>query len=85
MNTVSRRSVLSTIFSGALASLALAGRAKAAPQQPHMQAALDSLRTAQRELKDADRDKGGHRERAVRLVQQAISEVEKGMRYDRRH
>jgi hypothetical protein len=50
-----------------------------------MQAALDSLRNAQRELREAEADKGGHRVKAARLVSDAIAEVEKGIGFDRRH
>ena len=85
MNTVSRRTVVGTLFSSALLGLVLPSRAKAAADQPHMQAALDALRSAQRELHDAESDKGGHRVRAERLVHDAIAEVEKGINFDRRH
>lgn len=84
MNTVSRRSIVGTLFSSALLGLVLPRRAKAA-DQPHMQAALDALRTAQRELHDATADKGGHRVRAERLISDAIAEVERGIAFDRRH
>jgi hypothetical protein len=50
-----------------------------------MQAALDALRNAQRELHEAEADKGGHRVRAEKLVRDAIAEVEKGINFDRRH
>ena len=53
--------------------------------QPHMQAALEHLRLAKGELERADRDKGGHRERALRLTNDAIAETERGVNYDRRH
>ena len=91
MNTVSRRTLVGTLFSGALLGLLLPSRAKATASrattadQPHMQAALDALRTAQRELHDAESDKGGHRVRAERLVSDAINEVQKGIGFDRRH
>lgn len=84
MNTVSRRSVLTTVFSSVLVGLVIPRRAKAA-DQPHMQAALDALKLAQRELHDADADKGGHRVKAERLVHDAIEEVEKGIAFDRHH
>jgi hypothetical protein len=61
----------------------LVGRASAA--QPQMQAALTNLRQARTNLDRATADKGGHRERALRLVNEAIDEVEKGISYDRRH
>lgn len=49
--------------------------------QPHMQAALDHLQTAKAELQSAMADKGGHRVRAIELVNRAIGEVEAGMEY----
>ena len=59
--------------------------AVAAENQPHMQAALQALKTAQRELAQAEKDKGGHRARAEKLIQQAIAQVEAGMHYDSAH
>ena len=91
MNTVSRRTVVGTLFSGALLGLLLPSRARATASrattadQPHMQAALDALRTAQHELHEAEADKGGHRVKAERLVSDAIGEVERGINFDRRH
>lgn len=61
----------------------LTGRATAG--QPHMQAALDHLKAAKAELDAADSDKGGHRVAALRMVNDAIVQVEKGMRFDARH
>ncbi|HTP76903.1 MAG TPA: hypothetical protein VMJ73_07965 [Rhizomicrobium sp.] len=49
--------------------------------QPHMEAALDALRTAHSELDMARANKGGHRERAMRLIDDAIAEVKLGMEY----
>jgi hypothetical protein len=61
----------------------LLGRAQA--DQPHMQAALDHLRGARRQLEVADADKGGHRVKALRLVNEAASEVERGIQFERNH
>jgi len=47
--------------------------------QPHMQNALMHLRQARAALENAEHNKGGHRERAVELVEKAIAEVEAGM------
>lgn len=55
----------------------MAGRATA--DQPHMVAALDHLRAARTELEAAERDKGGHREKALRLTKDAIAQVEAGI------
>ena len=54
-------------------------------QQPEMRAALQNLREAQRHLNAGSHDKGGHRVKALELANQAISEVEQGIRYDNRH
>jgi hypothetical protein len=59
----------------------VAGRAHAA--QPHMRAALDHLRNARTELNAAVADKGGHRAAAIRIVNDAIAEVEAGIEYAR--
>jgi len=53
--------------------------------QPHMQSAVRHLRSAHRELETASADKGGHRERAMRLVHEAIGETEAGIEYSREH
>ena len=50
-----------------------------------MQAARGNLITARNELLRATADKGGHRARAIGLVNSAIAEVNLGIQYDRRH
>jgi hypothetical protein len=82
---INRRTVLNTIVPAALVGFAFPLGAKAAADQPHMQAALDALRLAKRELEQATTDKGGHRARAIGLVNDAINQVEKGIQFDRRH
>jgi hypothetical protein len=67
----------------ALAGSFVAGRAHAA--QPHMTSARNHLRNARQDLRDATADKGGHRERAMTLVDQAIGEVDAGIEYARTH
>ncbi len=47
--------------------------------QPHMQNALMHLREARAALEKAEHNKGGHRERAIERINQAIAEVEAGM------
>ncbi|MBX7220586.1 MAG: twin-arginine translocation signal domain-containing protein [Blastocatellia bacterium] len=53
--------------------------------QRNMHQALNALERAQRELRQATDDKGGHRAKALRLVDDAIAEVRQGMSFDRRH
>jgi hypothetical protein len=47
--------------------------------QPHMQAALQHLKSARTQLQKSSHNKGGHRVKALSLVNQAISEVNKGI------
>ena len=69
-----------------VATLALSQQKGAVPEnQPHMTAALEHLRQAQRELQAGSHDKGGHRVAALRLVEQAEAEVNKGIQYDNIH
>lgn len=81
-----RTSVVGFVFSAAaFGLLMLAPSASTRADQPHMQAALDALRTAESELKKADPDKGGHRANALKHVASAVRETEAGIRYDRKH
>ena len=57
----------------------VSGRVSA--DQPHMRAALNALRNARSELQIASANKGGHRAKAIDLVNQAIRQVEKGIAY----
>ena len=86
---VTRRSAIATI---GLAGLGLPGLLECQPnpapspeQQPHMRAALDALRNAKRHLELAQADKGGHRVKAVELVNGAITETEAGIAYAAGH
>lgn len=54
----------------------------AAEPQPRMHQALDELRAAAASLEAADRDKGGHRAKALELTRAAIGQVEAGIRHD---
>jgi hypothetical protein len=53
--------------------------------QPMMQATLRSLHNAKAALETATPNKGGHREAALRLVQDAIGAVQAGMQYAAAH
>ncbi len=66
-----------------VAFLAGAGVASgvALAQQPNMQNALNALFSARSSLQMAAPNKGGHRDRAIVLVNQAIAEVEAGIAY----
>jgi hypothetical protein len=53
--------------------------------QPRMHQAKNYLQDALNNLQQATPDKGGHRQNAIDLVRQAIDEVDKGIRFDRRN
>lgn len=82
MKRVSRRKLLGGFSAGAVLAL-LPASAQAA--QPHMEAALDALRTAERELKNATNDKGGYRGKAISYVKSAIVNVERGIEWAKTH
>lgn len=56
----------------------------AAEPQPRMRQALTELRAAAASLEAAERDKGGHRAKALELTRAAIGQVEAGIRVDNR-
>ncbi len=58
-----------------------AGRASA--DQPHMQAAKEDINAAMDDLRQAESNKGGHKERAMGLLNQALIEVQLGIDYAR--
>ena len=60
---------------------AIAGACAVLAAQPNMQAALGSLQAARAELQKATPNKGGHRERAIGFVDQAIAETRAGISY----
>ena len=62
----------------------MAGLAKA-DNQPHMHTALDHLHAAKHSLDEATPDKGGHRTKALELVESAISQVQQGINYANKH
>jgi hypothetical protein len=56
-----------------------------AEHEPHMSAALGHLQEARAELERAASNKGGHKERAMQLVDQAIQQVRQGEQYYMEH
>jgi hypothetical protein len=56
-----------------------------AHREPHMSAAIGHLQQAKTELERAAPNKGGHREKALELVNQAIQQVKEGEQYDEQH
>ncbi|MBI3701648.1 MAG: hypothetical protein HY242_14545 [Afipia sp.] len=67
------------LFSGVVAASVGVGYAVAA--QPHMAETLTFLQSARGELAAATPNKGGHRERALALIDNAINEVRAGIAF----
>ena len=59
---------------------AVVGGVAVAATQVHMRNALTDLQSALTQLNTAQADKAGHRENAIKLVNQAISEVDAGIK-----
>lgn len=78
-----RVALLTSAFAATLAGGFAIGSASA--DQPHMFNALRDLRSARGELQAALPNKGGHRERALAKVDEAIAEVQAGVDFDRHH
>lgn len=50
--------------------------------QPYMRGALTNLKQAKSLLEKASGDKGGHRVKALKATEDAIAEVEAGIKFD---
>jgi len=52
---------------------------------PHMRNAIVQLREARKQLHDASHDKGGHRKKAMELINDAIKQTREGIKFDEHH
>lgn len=83
---MNKKALKSTIITLALIVTIIFGASSSAlADQPKMQAALDALIVAERQLKKGSHDKGGHRLKALDLIKQAKKEVRKAIKFDRKH
>ena len=79
-----RKHLLPTLVLVAILAVSfIAGQIHAA--QNHMIGARDQLRAARSELQAATADKGGHRERAIEIIDRAIGQVDEGIEFARTH
>jgi hypothetical protein len=62
-----------------LAAMAAMNLQSARADQPRMREALHRLREARAVLANAEHNKGGHRDKAIELIDRAIGEVEAGI------
>ena len=73
-----RRRLIATAAAAVLLGVGFAAGAVFAAQ-PHMYNALHALQNARAQLDEASTDKAGHRVNAIRLIDQAIGEVQAGI------
>lgn len=82
----SRRELALLATGGAIAAgLITVAKTASADRQPNMERARAALMDALQSLRAASDDKGGHKVKAMELIQGAIAEVEAGMRFDNTH
>jgi hypothetical protein len=81
----SRRHLLTITACALAASSVVAPGTKAFAYQGNMERALSELQTALQSLREATPDKGGHKATAVRLIEQAVSEVQAGIDFAAKH
>ena len=74
------RAILAALFAVLLIGVG-ATVALATTYQPHMASAKSDLQSALNQLNASTPDKGGHRDNAISLVKQAITQVNAGMNY----
>jgi hypothetical protein len=74
-----RRLLLGAVIAGSV------GVGYAIGAQPHMAESVTLLESARAELAKATPNKGGHRERGLALIDQAIGEVRAGMAFAADH
>ena len=73
-----RRAVGLAAVAGVAAAATVAGEAEA--NQPHMEKALGYLQRAKDELHAAKDNKGGHKPKAMKHINEAIDQVRAGIR-----
>jgi hypothetical protein len=79
-----RASLPHSIVLGAAIAASL-GIGYAIGAQPHMDESITILQSARAELVKAEPNKGGHRERALGLIDKAIAEVRAGIAFAATH
>ena len=73
--SLARKALLGAAFAASI------GIGYAIGAQPHMSESIALLQSARGELQAATPNKGGHRERAMGLIDQAIGEVRAGIAF----
>lgn len=74
---------LAVVLLAVVITVSMTAISAAALDQPNMTAARNDLNKAENSLRKATTDKGGHRNRALSLISQAIAEINRGIAFDR--
>jgi hypothetical protein len=82
---MSKKGVVFGLSSALIGMILGAAVIVALAKQGHMEGAYHHLQGAKQELQEADHDKGGHRDKALELVNQAMAEVQTGMQFAHNH
>jgi hypothetical protein len=81
-----RRELITVLFGSAAAAGLLASSVRpAAAYQGNMERALEALNQAFVALRESTPNKGGHRERAMQMVNSAMAEVQAGIDFANAH
>ena len=83
--TPCRRELLRIATAGAAGSALALTSTRAFAYQGNMERALSALKAALGSLRAATPNKGGHRERAMRLIERAMGEVQAGIDFAYQH
>lgn len=81
----SRRELAALAAGGAIAAGLIGASTSAEAYQGNMERALSALFSALASLREAVPDKGGHRVKAMNLIQQAITETQAGIEFADEH
>ena len=84
-STASRRDMVRMAAAGAAGSALALSALPAEAYQGNMERALAALGAAMQSLQAATPNKGGHRERAMRLIEHAMGEVQAGIDFAYQH
>jgi hypothetical protein len=84
-STPCRRDLLRVATAGTAGSALALTSTRALAYQGNMERALSALEAAMQSLQAATPNKGGHRERAMRLVEHAMGEVQAGIDFAYAH
>jgi type II secretory pathway component PulM len=82
---MNKKTILASVIISLLIGLMAGCAGPQFDHQPRMDAALDELRAARQELERAAPNKGGHREKAIELIDRAINQVKEGVEFGERY